>query len=254
MSLTGEPAQHLKNIPITSENLKRSWEILVTCYDNKRVQIDAQLSALIVIRKLKMAGATEIKKLLGDVKESLDDLETRECPVKSWDHIIVFMIIRKLDVKSLKEWETTLGVKSTSFGELEQFLVGRVQILESIERVMMPSKQPASNSTSVRSQSNARAYAATAAVQQCAVCFSGHYIASCPKYLEKTVNQRREVVVAKNLCFNCLGPHHLKACRTLKRCRFCRKQHHSTLHVATVESDASTSSNTPAVSVPSASG
>ncbi|KYQ59875.1 hypothetical protein ALC60_01070 [Trachymyrmex zeteki] len=191
MSLTGEPAQQLKNIPITSENLKRSWEILMTRYDNKRVQIDAQLSALFAIRKLKTAGATKIKKLLGDVKEALDALETLECPVKSWDHIIVFMIVRKLDVESLKEWETTLGAKSTSpsFSDLEQFLVGRVQTLESIERVMMPFKQPASNSTSVRSQSNARAYAATAAVQQCAVCSSGHYIASCLKYLEKTVNQ-----------------------------------------------------------------
>ncbi|XP_018301858.1 uncharacterized protein [Mycetomoellerius zeteki] len=118
----------------------------------------------------------------------------------------------------------------------------------------MPFKQPASNSMSLSSQSNARAYAATAAVQQCAVCSSGYYIASCPKYLEKTVNQRCEVVIAKNLCFNCLGPHHLKACRTSKRCRFCRKQHHSTLHVATVESDVSTSSTTTAVPVPSASG
>ncbi|KYQ55830.1 hypothetical protein ALC60_05260 [Trachymyrmex zeteki] len=164
MSLTGEPAQHLKNISITSENLKRSWEILVTRYDNKRVQIDAQLSALFAIRKLKTAGITEIKKLLGDVKEALDALETLECPVKSWDHMIVFVIVRKLDVESLKEWETTLGAKSTSpsFGELKQFLVGRVQTLESIERVVIPFKQPASNATSVRSQSNARAYAATA--------------------------------------------------------------------------------------------
>ncbi|KYQ58867.1 hypothetical protein ALC60_02127 [Trachymyrmex zeteki] len=139
MSLTGEPAQHLKNIPITSENLKRSWEILVTRYDNKRVQIDAQLSALLAIRKLKTVSAAEIKRLLGDVKEALDALEALECPVKSWDHIIVFVIVRKLDVESLKEWEKTLGAKSTSpsFGELEQFLVGRVQTLESIERVVM---------------------------------------------------------------------------------------------------------------------
>ncbi|XP_018397720.1 PREDICTED: uncharacterized protein LOC108775764 [Cyphomyrmex costatus] len=254
MSLTGEPAQQLQNIPINSDNFKRSWELLVTRYDNKRVLIDAQLAALFAIRKVKTAGAKEIKKLLGDVKEALDALEALECPVKSWDHIIVFMIVRKLDVESLKEWETTLGAKSTSpsFGDLEQFLVGRVQTLESIERVIMPFKQQAANSTSVRSQSNARAYAATAAVQQCAVCSSGHYIASYPKYLEKTVNQRREVIVAKNLCFNCLEPHHLKACRTTKRCRFCRKQHHSSLHVAPVESDVSTPSPTTAISVPSA--
>ncbi|XP_018357356.1 PREDICTED: uncharacterized protein LOC108757439 [Trachymyrmex cornetzi] len=166
------------------------------------------------------------------------------------------MIIRKFDVESLKEWETTLSAKSTSssFGDLEQFLVGRVQTLESIERVIMPFKQPAPNSMSVRSQSNARAYTATAVVPQCAICNSGRYIASCPKYLEKIVSQRREVVIAKNLCFNCFGLHHLKACRTLKRCRFCRKQHHSTLHVATVEFDASTTSTPTAISVPSTNG
>ncbi|XP_029164465.1 uncharacterized protein LOC114935741 [Nylanderia fulva] len=42
--------------------------------------------------------------------------------------------------------------------------------------------------------------------------------------------QRKEVIISKNLCFNCLGPHQIKSCRSTKRCRLCHKQHHSTLH------------------------
>ncbi|KYN38646.1 hypothetical protein ALC56_06972, partial [Trachymyrmex septentrionalis] len=130
----------LSAIPIISENLKRSWEILITRYENKRILIDAQLSALFAIRKLKTAGASEIKRLLDDIKEALDAFDALKYSIKSrWDHIIVFMIVRDL----LKEWEITLGARSTpsSFGNLEQFLIGRMYTLESLKRVIMPFKQ-----------------------------------------------------------------------------------------------------------------
>ncbi|XP_029177135.1 uncharacterized protein LOC114945195 [Nylanderia fulva] len=253
MSLTGEPSQLLKNVTISSENLNRSWKMLIARYKNKRILIDAQLSALFAIRKLKTESSSELKRLLGDVKEILGGLEALDCPVRQWDHLIVFMTVRNLDSESMKDWEKTLGATTTapSFADLETFLVGRVHTLEAIERSTTSRKHPATNMT--RPQLNARSYATTTAEQQCALCNSSHYISACPKYLEKTPAQRRETVSSKNLCYNCLGPHHLKSCRNAKRCRICRKQHHSTLHLPSNEPVAATTTMSPIASIPSTS-
>lgn len=143
-------------------------------------------------------SAAELKRFLGDVKETLEALD---CSVHHWDCLIVFMIVRKLDSESLKDWEKTLSAMTTppSFADLEVFLIGRVHTLEALERSMMSRKQPTTSSTQVRSQTNARSYAATTSKQQCALCTSGHYIASCPRYLEKILGLNNASLTSRGL-------------------------------------------------------
>lgn len=239
MSLTGEPAQHLKNIAISGDNFNRAWDLLVARYENKRILIDAQLALLFATRKIKSESASEVKRLLADVKEALGTLEALKCPVQHWDLIITFMVVRKLDSESLKEWEETLGAQTNpaTFADLENFLVSRIYSLEALERTL-PQKPQATQS---KSPAGTRTYAAVVAGQKCSFCDAGHYISACPTYQQKTPDQRREIINSKNLCFNCLGPHQVKACRNQKRCRTCRKLHHTTLH-STITPDAASTS------------
>lgn len=255
MSVSGEPAQHLKNISITSDNFSRAWNSLVARYENKRILIDAQLAALFSARKIKTENATDIKRLLGDVKEALGALEALDCPVQHWDLVIIFMMTRKLDAESLKRWEDTLGAQSNppSFNDFETFLLGRIYTLEALERSLSRKQSP--NSPASRPSAGARAYTATSVEQKCSLCSANHYLSSCPKYLEKTSEQRREIIVSKRLCFNCLGPHAVKACRNTKRCRTCSKPHHTTLHTPASNSNIATSASSLAssASIPNAS-
>ncbi|XP_029167422.1 uncharacterized protein LOC114937913 [Nylanderia fulva] len=227
MSLSNEPATLLKGVEISSKGFNRAWDTLVARYDNKRILKEAQLSALFSIRKAKTECASKVKRLLCELKEAIGALATLGCPVHHWDVILIFMTVRKLDTESVKEWEKSLGATSQapSFEDFEKFFLGRILTLEAFERTTSR-KQHANPS---RPQANARAYTAAVSEQKCALCSSGHYISSCPKYLEKTPVQRKKVIIAKSLCFNCLGPHQIKSCRSTKRCRLCHKQH-STLH------------------------
>ena len=66
----------------------------------------------------------------------------------------------------------------------------------------------------------------------CPLCSAEHYIASCPQYRTKTVEQRRDFVNSKRLCFNCLRSGHQKRdCKSAGRCQACKEQHHTTLHL-----------------------
>lgn len=240
LSLSGEPAQLLKNLAVTEANFSRAWEILIARYDNKRVLIDAQLASLFSTRKITSENSSECKRLLGDVKEALGALEALGCPVKHWDLLVIFLTVSKLDIGSLKRWEKKLGAASTppSFDDLESFLISRIYTLEALER-SQPRKSISGNPALLRPLTGTRSHAAAAPEQACALCAAGHYVSFCPKYQSKTPDQRREIIYEKNLCFNCLGPHLVKACRNSKRCRLCQQQHHTSLHASSKPADIS---------------
>ena len=90
------------------------------------------------------------------------------------------------------------------------------------------------------SQSHAKSATSTLNSQQiqvqqkmgwnCQACGQGqHGLARCARYHQMKVEDRWEVVKKAGLCFQCLGPHRVRNCRS-KRCPFCSGQHHTSLH------------------------
>ena len=66
----------------------------------------------------------------------------------------------------------------------------------------------------------------------CAMCEEPHPIWNCEKFLKLSVSLRIEEVKEKRLCFNCLGPHKKMDCRSKYKCRECHLKHHTLLHDA----------------------
>ena len=64
--------------------------------------------------------------------------------------------------------------------------------------------------------------------QKCSYCSCSHFTNECTKY--KTVNARKDRVMALKLCFNCLKPgHSSKTCRSNRTCRTYGLHHHYSL-------------------------
>ncbi|XP_071057593.1 uncharacterized protein [Onthophagus taurus] len=236
MTLIGEPAQLLKNIAITNENFKRAWQTLVERYENRRLLIESQLAILFSARAMKNESSSELKRLVGEVKEAIGALEVLKCPVQHWDYFLVFLIIRKLDMDVMKEWEKSIGDHRdpSTYEELENFLIGRIHTLEAIEN-LQANRKPNQTSHSTKIPV-VKVHNASSGTSNCFICTSNHYISSCPTYLAKSPSARIEFVKSNKRCFNCLGPHLVKDCRVSKRCRVCNKNHHSTLHDAPSDS------------------
>ncbi|XP_071054978.1 uncharacterized protein [Onthophagus taurus] len=112
MSVTEEPAQLLKNIAICEDNFARAWDILIDRYENKGILIDSHLSVLLSTRSIKHESSSELKRLISEIKENLGALEALDCPTNQWDNILFFLIVRRLDPETLKDWENLLGVRN----------------------------------------------------------------------------------------------------------------------------------------------
>ena len=73
---------------------------------------------------------------------------------------------------------------------------------------------------------------------ECSYCSGSHFTNECTKY--KTVNARKDRVMALKLCFNCLKPgHSSKTCRSNRTCRTCGLHHHSSLSINASSSNSS---------------
>ena len=64
-------------------------------------------------------------------------------------------------------------------------------------------------------------------IRPCIFCGSNHRATNCDQVIE--VKKRKDIVIVKGLCFNCLGRHKVSNCRSTNRCRHCRRKHHTAI-------------------------
>ena len=67
---------------------------------------------------------------------------------------------------------------------------------------------------------------------QCEFCSLGHALWKCQEFGKESVEKRWSFAKDKRLCFNCLGHHFSKSCKSKVRCSNCKASHHTLLHRA----------------------
>ena len=136
---------------------------------------------------------------------------------------------------------------------------------QSVCAAVQQSKDKSSWSGSEVQQSKNKSCGSGSEVQVCVVCKGKHDLKSCPTFLNKSVQERKQVVREGRLCFNCLRKgHRIAECRSKLTCHQCGRKHNTLLHFQANESadhqekspstlESSASGNQPAESVLSAS-
>ncbi|XP_064639799.1 uncharacterized protein LOC135495265 [Lineus longissimus] len=69
--------------------------------------------------------------------------------------------------------------------------------------------------------------------RKCTLCDETYRLFKCQKFSNLSLNEKRNLVRAQRLCYNCLGPGHTsKDCQSQARCRVkdCGANHHTALH------------------------
>ena len=228
--LSGEASSCIKNVPITNENYDRAWSRLKKHYDNKRVLISSALDALFTLPSLTTESAQGLRQIRDGVTEAVESLESLERPVKHWDDLLVYMIVRHLDSRTLRDRETSLADSTDpiAYKTLETFFNSRIKALERVEESKSISsvnttsaKKQNTNfnsSKQVKPQSKVYSHAVTNAPTSSSYssCNQTHYIAHCEAFRNLDVAKRSSFISNNNLCFNCLGPHAIKNCRSPK--------------------------------------
>lgn len=225
--LSGEAEQLLRHIPITEANYEQCWLQLKKRYNNTRYIASCILSRLVGQRVLTTESANGVKLLLDTTSECLSALKSMNIDVSTWDILVIHLVAQKLDHESRKQWEQRISDYSDQlpkFSEFSAFLESRFRSLEFLE----PKEK-----REVRSRENVerpKVFHVTKSLS-CPFCSDAHLLYQCKGFSHESVQNRREFIEKKRLCFNCFGANHSAIqCNRQTSCKRCGRRHHSLLH------------------------
>ncbi|XP_061721102.1 uncharacterized protein LOC133527922 [Cydia pomonella] len=272
-ALTGTALQVIKSLEFSAENYTTAWELLENRFNNHRLLTHNYVKSLFNTQSLNKESATQIRRLIDSVLRSLRALKTLGEPTDSWDTLVIYLIVTKLDASTEREWEEHKGSinfnrqDSTShikLTDLITFLQNRADMLESISA--NHSKNTHSNSHDTKKPSNqsqshnlnaTHSYASSSTVSQshinkssskrtspriCQMCSANHPLYSCNSFLDLTVPDKVKLIEDKKLCHNCLRAGHTVDNCFFGPCRICQKKHNSLIHSLSSDSDGASAS------------
>lgn len=134
-SLSGDHLFLIKNLPITEQNFKVTWKKIQTHYENSRRIIYSHVSTLLNIRSMKPGTSNELILLFNSTVDAAESLKSLDSPVQHWDHILVPLIVQRLDQKNLMVWEDSVDeiMEPFKFTDLVKFLTKRLLTLEAVQ-------------------------------------------------------------------------------------------------------------------------
>ncbi|XP_049867240.1 uncharacterized protein LOC126367655 [Pectinophora gossypiella] len=224
----GEAKNTIKHFQVTERNYKPAWESLKSRYSQKRLIVNAILKRLFLLKKMTTQSSVQLKALIDNTKECLNSLKSLNIVIESWDPVIIFLLVQKLDQDSHKEWENYVSERNAATlptqSQFFQFLESRICTLELTTAISTPREKP-------KVQTITASAATTASTPTCRICNEQHYLCHCKEFGKWSAERRSEYAKENHLCYNCLAiGHSVFNCRQGTTCKICNKRHHSLLH------------------------
>lgn len=223
--VVGEAKNTIKHFQITEKNYLPAWENLRNRYSQRRLIVNAILRKLFTLKKLTTPSPVYLKSLIDNTKECLNSLNSLDISTSTWDPIIIFLVIQKLDSESHRAWETCVSEEYCdglpTFANLTTFLDSRICTLELT-----------SSSSSPMARDKVKTFHVNTTTQHtCILCSENHLLCHCKQFGKLDPDKRSDYVRENRLCYNCLAPgHSMMYCRQKTSCRVCGRRHHSLLH------------------------
>lgn len=104
-SLKGEAAQAIKAIDVTEINYDLAWNIHRERFENRRLIVDKHIQSIINLTLINHESASLMRIFFDTLQKSVRSLKSLGQLVDTWDTLLIFICVQKLDLHSKKEWE-----------------------------------------------------------------------------------------------------------------------------------------------------
>lgn len=265
-SLKSVAALVIDSLEFSSNNYTVAWDLICNRYNNTRLLVHNHVKALFSIQNLVKESPTHIRKLIDTILKNLRALKLLNEPVETWDTLIIYMVVCKLDSTTEREWEQyRSSIPAVSSGDTSKqttpavkvdnlitFLKNRADMLETLlvthstnnkayKQVPTSKVHCHVSPVSLTTNSSQQQYKKPRA---CLLCENYHPLYTCQSFIDFNLQKKLKFVQDNNLCPNCLRPgHSVSNCR-FGSCRKCNKRHHTMIHAdqsvaaaATISSD-----------------
>lgn len=245
LSVVKNAAQVIKSIEFTSENYCIAWDLLNDRYNNTNLLVHNHIKSIVSLPNLNKESSFHLRKLIDSFYKNLRALKTLGEPTESWDTIMIYILVTKLDANVEKEWEQykntffTSSNKREKLEDLLSFLKNKADTLDMIKahhnsssnNIVEPSKKlPQQKVHTFATTGNTNYSTNYKRTHNCIMCKGSHALYACNKFHNLSIKDRLEFVNCKNLCINCLRLGHTVSDCYFGPCKQCNKKHNSLLH------------------------
>jgi hypothetical protein len=260
-SLSGCALEVIAALEFTASNYTHAWELLENRFHNNRLLVYNHVKSLFSSPTVAKESPLHIRKLIDSILRNLRALQTLGEPVDSWDTLLIYLILSKLDATTEKEWENHKGSITGSLNDsnyklklddLLNFLRNKADMLEvtlinNKNQINKPFPERRFTHDFKKQSNQSQSYVSTRfsnknnnycklndsnkRTRVCVLCSGEHSLYTCNSFLNLPVKDRLKLVDDKNLCLNCLRGGHLKKDCFFGPCKQCQQKHNSLLHV-----------------------
>ncbi|XP_046145484.1 uncharacterized protein LOC123988783 [Osmia bicornis bicornis] len=122
-SLRGSVATIIESLNASEENYLVAWEMLKQRCDKPRQIIQTHIKLLLELPEISKDSPLGLRTLKEKALMHVNALKALQVPVDSWDAILIYIIIQKLDKATRRTWERSLdNAQMPKFNELIAFL------------------------------------------------------------------------------------------------------------------------------------
>lgn len=233
-NLTGKAAKMVQHLPSTSASYKKCYELLHNRYENERESVSSLIDQILNIEVQKQGTSYGLKLIHDTTYDCIMSIESVGTSVKNWDVLLIQILMRKLDKKTIIDYESKLeSVKKNQTLEFFlNFLERRFLALMSAESKTKGNSTNEKNYEKSSEKSNEKlSEKSNEAPFLCTFCEKPHSIYKCHGFKKLSPAERLDSIKVKKLCFVCLQKHGKNECKSKYDCKICEKKHNVLLHI-----------------------
>ncbi|XP_065361992.1 uncharacterized protein LOC135955567 [Calliphora vicina] len=247
---SGEAKEIVDNAPLTNDGFLIAWNQLTSQYENRRMQINAQLKTLLNLPLVSTMCSASIRKLQRKINCCIANLNSLDIDTDQWDPILVYLCTSKLPRETRREFEKSLPdcAEMPSWTDLDVFLTNTFKELTSVNDVQDLDTNPNQHTKPKHFQEVKTQYDRRGK--------TFHNVTHDPTASSQSRNKRQNERKLSNstqsntltpnpqnkpdgsVCKLCDGNHTLResighviqGCRSTFTCRYCGGRHNSLLH------------------------
>ncbi|XP_065356061.1 uncharacterized protein LOC135950445 [Calliphora vicina] len=224
---SGEAKEIVDDAPLTNEGFLIAWTQLVSQYENKRMQINAQLQTLFNLPSVSTMCSASIRKLQRKINCCIANLNSLEIDTYNWDPIFIYLCLTKLPRETRREFERTLHDcgEMPSWTDLDLFLTNTFKELISVDDLPDNSSNPNTYPKPKHFQKGNTFHNLIYGTDDT---HSKHK----PQYEQQFSNSTRKYPNSQNITNGSISVSHLtERCGSTFTCRYCSGPHNTLLHI-----------------------
>ena len=229
--LKGEALSCIEGIAICAENYQKAFRIVQDRFGDSKMLVASFVDVLMKHQAISDSRSTrKLRAFFDTIQNCIQNLKSLQIISDSYGPILIPCIFSKLpDDLHL---DLTKSVNLSDWN-LDQLLACMEKEIKAREACNFVADEKRTENRSENKPKNLKTNSALYHTQNstptvCVYCDGTHKSWECTNIVE--ICDRKAVIVAKKLCFNCLNPSHQAArCKSKKNCVNCGQRHHSSI-------------------------